>query len=97
MLKWIEYKYIIYNFLPYEMYKRGSLRITDFLVVLFERKWSAETVSKCWNESMVIILHKGGQKNKKELYNYRPKALMDTIGKIDTIGMFLNERMRKLF
>ena len=81
--------------IPYEMYKWGGPRITDLLVVLFEKIWNAEMVPKCWNESRVILLHKGGQKSKKELKNYRPIALMDTIGKI--FCMFLNERMRKCF
>ena len=40
-------------------------------------------------------LNKGGQKSKKKLKNYRPIALMDTIGKI--FCMVLNERIRKCF
>ena len=35
-----------------------------------------------WAESKITLLHKGGYKNRKELRNYRPSALMKTLGKI---------------
>ena len=79
--------------IPYEMYKWGGSRMIDLMVTLFNSIWNGENVPKCWNESRVILLHKGGQKNKKDLRNYRPIALMDTIGKI--FCMLLNERMSK--
>ena len=50
---------------------------------------------KCWNDSRMILLHKRGQKSKKELKNYRSIALMDTMGKI--FCKFLNERMKTCF
>ena len=41
------------------------------------------------------MLHKGGHKSKKELKNYRPIALIDTVAKI-FCGV-LNERLRECF
>ena len=79
--------------IPYEFYKHGGERIVDMLWSLFKEVWSEERVPQKWNESRVILLHKGGHKSKKELKNYRPIALNDTIGKI--FCMCLNERVRE--
>ena len=77
--------------IPYEFYKHGGERIVDMLWNLFREVWREERVLQKWNESRVILLHKGGHKSKKELKNYRPIALNDTIGKI--FCMCLNERV----
>ena len=79
--------------IPYEFYKHGGERIVDMLWNLFREVWREERVPQKWNESRVILLHKGGHKSKKELKNYRPIALNDTIGKI--FCMCLNERVRE--
>ena len=55
--------------------------------------WREERVPQKWNESRVILPHKGSHKSKKELKNYRPIALTDIIGKI--FCMCLNERVRE--
>ena len=73
-------KAAVLNDILYEMYKWGGSRVIDLLVSLFNSIWRSECVPKCWNEGRVILLHKSGQKSKKELDNYRPIALMDTIG-----------------
>ena len=78
---------------PYEMYKYGGKKVVDMLLKLFKIVWRDERVPKRWNESRVILLHKGGHKSKKELKNYRPIALNDTVGKI--FCMCLNERVRE--
>ena len=79
--------------IPYELYKYGGEKVVDVLWCLFNEVWREERVPKKWNESRVILLHKGGHKSKKELKNYRPIALNDTVGKI--FSMWLNERVRK--
>ena len=79
--------------IPYEMYKWGGERMVDLLVCLFRAIWTEERVPERWNESRVILLHKGGHKSKKELKNYRPIALMDTVGKI--FCMLVNERLKE--
>ena len=81
--------------ISHEMYKWGGPGMIDLLVSLFGKIWNAETVPKRWNENRVILLHKGGQKSKKDLKNYRPIDLMNTV--VKTFCMVLNERMRKCF
>ena len=78
--------------IPYEMFKCGGERVLDILTKLYNCVLAEEKVPSKWNESKVILLHKGGHKSKKELKNYRPIALLDTIGKI--FCMVVNERLR---
>ena len=77
--------------IPYEFYKHSRESIGDMLWSLFKEVWREERVMQTWNESKVILLHKGSHKSKKELKNYRPIALNDTIRKI--FCMCLNERI----
>ncbi len=79
--------------IPYEMYKWGGEWMIRGLYKLFKKVWIEERVPSKWNESRVILLHKGGHKSKKELKNYRPIALADTVGKI--FCGILNERMKE--
>ena len=44
--------------------------------------WEEERVPRKWNECRVTLIHKGGYKSKNELKNYRPIALMNTVGKV---------------
>jgi hypothetical protein len=78
--------------IPYEMYKFGGEFMVKKLHELYVEIWKEERVPSEWNESRVTLIHKGGCKSKKELKNYRPIALADTVGKI--FCMILNERMR---
>ena len=66
--------------LPYEMFKfRGNTVIG--ILELYKRVWNQEKVPSKWNKSRVVLLHKGGHKNKKsKKKNYRPIALMDAVG-----------------
>ena len=60
---------------------------------LFNQVWEEERVPIMWNECRVTLLHKGGYKSKNELKNYRPIALVNTVGKV--FNAVLNERLCK--
>ena len=77
--------------IPYEMYKNGGSMIVDKLYELFGMIWDEEKVPDDWNVCSVNLLHKGGHKSKRELKNYRPIALGNTIGKI--FSEIMNERI----
>ena len=79
--------------IPNELYKEGGEGVTEGLYVLFKKIWEEGRVPIKWNESKVTLLHKGGHKSKKELKNYRPIAVNDTVGKI-FCGL-LNDRMNE--
>ena len=51
--------------LPYEMFKFGGTAVIDMLLELYNSVWNEEKVPSKWNESRVVLLHKGGHKNKK--------------------------------
>ena len=80
--------------IPYEMFKNGGRCMIEKLHDIFRKIWNEERVPKKWNECKVILLHKGGHKSKKELKNYRPIALADTVGKI--FCGILNERVKEM-
>lgn len=48
-------------------------------------------VQKEWNESRESLLHKGANKSKSEIKNYRPIALTNTAGKV--FHAVLNDRL----
>ena len=77
--------------IPYEFYKHGGEVVIDSMTKLFNRVWEGERVPKKWNECRVTLIHKGGHKCKSELKNYRPIALVNTIGKV--FSAVLNERL----
>ena len=79
--------------IPYELYKNGGDVVVDGMTELFNRVWEDERVPREWNECRVTLLHKGGHKCKKDLKNYRPIALANTVGKI--FCAVLNERLCK--
>ena len=81
--------------IPYEFYKEGGKGMVEGIYQLFKKIWNEEKVPKKWNESRVTLLHKGGHKNKKELKNYRPITLTDTISKI--FCGILNDRLKDIF
>ena len=68
--------------LPYEMYKYGGGWIVDSLYNIFDKIIEEEKVPVNWNKCKVKLIHKGGNKNKKDLKNYRPISLINTISKI---------------
>ena len=79
--------------IPYEFYKNGGNVMIDRMTELFNRVWEDERVPNEWNECRVTLLHKGKHKSKRDLKNYRPIALGNTIGKI--FSAILNERLCK--
>ncbi|KAF2343212.1 hypothetical protein FHG87_026032, partial [Trinorchestia longiramus] len=68
--------------IPYEFYKHSGESIIEMLRCLFDEIWRSERVPDEWNKCNVVLLHTGGHKNMKELKNYRPIALADTVSKI---------------
>ena len=75
---------------PYEMFMYVGENVVHLLRKVYNNVWTEEKVPCKWNESKVVLLHKGGHK-RKELRNYRPIALMDSIGKN---FLFVVERLR---
>jgi hypothetical protein len=80
--------------IPYEFYKHGGMSIVRMLKCLFDEIWKSERVPDVWNKCNVVLVHKGGNKSMKELKNYRPIALADTVCKI--FCGILNERMKQV-
>ena len=78
--------------IPYEFYKRGGQWMVNELYKIFGIIWENEEIPTKWNESKVKLIYKGSNKSKKELGNYRPVSLANTIGKIFT--MVLNNRLK---
>ena len=79
---------------PYEFFKNGGDWMVKALYDVYKRVWEDECVPTKWNESKVILLHKGGNKNKQLLQNYRPISLGNTIGKI--FCSIINERVMRV-
>ena len=77
-----------------EFYREGGHGVIEGLHELFGRIWREERVPAAWNESRVTLIHKGGRKSKKEIKNYRPIAVCDTVCKI-FCGV-LNERLSEV-
>ena len=80
--------------IPYEFFKNGGEGMVRALYELYGKIWEEESVPRKWNESRVILLHKGGHKSKMLLQNFRPISLGNTIGKV--FSYILNERMKKV-
>ncbi|KAF2349067.1 hypothetical protein FHG87_020177 [Trinorchestia longiramus] len=78
--------------IPYEFYKHSGESIIEMLRCLFDEIWRSERVPDEWNKCNIVLLHKGGHKIMKELKNYRPIALADTVSKI--FCEILDERMK---
>ncbi|KAF2344329.1 Reverse transcriptase domain [Trinorchestia longiramus] len=78
--------------IPYEFYKHSGESKIEMLRCLFDEIWRSERVPDEWNKCNLVLLHKGGHKNMKEIKNYRPIALADTVNKI--FCRILNERMK---
>ena len=68
--------------IPNEFYKEGGEVILGGLERLFGEIVRTERVLEEWNKTKVTLLHKGGHKSKKEIKNYRPVAVANTISNI---------------
>ena len=79
--------------IPYEFFKYGGTWAVEALYRLFGAVWETETIPGKWNESKVILLHKGQNKSKLELKNYRPISLANTGGKI--FASIMSKRLSK--
>ncbi|KAF2354491.1 hypothetical protein FHG87_014754 [Trinorchestia longiramus] len=55
------------NDIPNEFYKHSDESIIEMLRCLFDEIWRSERVPDEWNKCNVVLLHKGGHKNMKEL------------------------------
>jgi len=62
--------------------RRVGNGVIEGMNVLFRKIWEEEQVPSKWKESRVTLVHKGVHKSKKDLKNYRPIALVDTISKV---------------
>ena len=78
--------------IPYEFYKKGGQWVVNELYKIFGIIWENEDIPIKWNESKVRLIYKGSNKSKKDLGNYRPVSLANTMGKIFT--MVLNNRLK---
>ena len=78
--------------IPYEFYKKGGQWVIEELYKIFGVVWDSEEIPVKWNESKVKLLYKGNNKSKKDLGNYRPVSLANSMGKIFT--MILNNRLK---
>ena len=76
--------------IPYEFYKFGGELVVRALAILFSKVWEEERVPGKWNESGVLLLHKGGSKSKQLL----PISLVNTVGKF--VSYILNDRLKKV-
>ena len=67
--------------IPNEFYKEGE-KIRKGLEHLFKQIVEEEEVVEEWNKVLVNLIHKGGNKSKKQIKNYRPVAVTNTISNI---------------
>jgi exonuclease III len=74
-----------------ELLKRTETAIIQILKQLFNDILDTETIPKQWTESVTILLHKKGDKNRIE--NYRPISLMSNLYKV--FSKILLNRMTK--
>ena len=58
---------------------------------LFKHIWREQRVTETWNERRVILIHKGGNKSKRDIKKYRPITVCDTVCNI-FCGL-LNDRL----
>ena len=67
--------------IPNEFYKEGGEKIEEGLLDLFE-SIDEEEVPIEWNKVQVKLAFKHGKKDKKDIKNYRPVAVANTISNI---------------
>ena len=68
--------------IPNEMYKEGGEKIEERLLDLFGSIDEEEEVPIEWNEVQVKLAFKHGKKEKRDIKNYRPVAVANTISNI---------------
>ena len=66
--------------IPNEFYKGEKIR--KGLEHLFKQIVEEEQVVEEWNKVLVNLIHKGGNKSRKQIKNYRPVAVTNTISNI---------------
>ena len=79
--------------IPCEFFKFGGERVRKVLYDLYLEVCEEELVPAKWNESKVILLHKGGNKSRQLLNNYGPISLANTVGNF--FCYILNGRMKR--
>ena len=68
--------------IPNEFYKEGGEKIEEGLLDLFGSIDEEEEVPIEWNEVQVKLAFKHGKKEKRDIKNYRPVAVANTISNI---------------
>ena len=68
--------------IPNEFYKEGGEKIEEGLLDLFESIDEEDEVPIEWNKVQVKLAFKHGKKEKKDIKNYRPVAVANTISNI---------------
>ena len=68
--------------IPNEFYKEGGEKIETALETLFEKIDEDEQVPLEWNTVKGKLVFKGGKRDKKEIKNYRPIAVANSISNI---------------
>ena len=81
--------------IPYEMYKYGGEWVVENLHRLYKRIWRERRVPKEWNDTVVALLYKGGNKSQKRIESYRPITLSNTNSRV--MGGIVNNRLRSEF
>lgn len=75
-----------------ELLKFGSTETAEWLTALFNEVLKTTTIPSQWKISIIILLHKKG--DKRNIQNYRPISLISTIYKI--FAKCLLERMKPI-
>ena len=68
--------------IPNEFYKEGGNIILKGLDLIFKQIESEEEIPITWNVVNTKVTYKGGKKDKKEIKNYRPIAVANTVANI---------------
>ena len=80
--------------IPNEFYKEGGEKISNIIHHLCGQIIEDEEVIVKWNTVKVTLLHKGGKKSKKEIQNYRPVAVVNTIA--NTFGGIIKKKLERI-
>ena len=68
--------------IPNEFYKEGGIKIKEGLTNLFVKIIEDTETPEEWSKVAVTLIHKGGNKSKKKIENYRPIAVTNNINNI---------------
>ena len=67
---------------PYEFYRNGEEWKIEEIYIIFKAIFKEARPPNEWNKYTIKLIHKGGNKNKQDIENYHPIALINTICKI---------------